>query len=113
MNVVKLRDELGLLRELTADTVRLISATNVIPAIKRLLRLYDILALNVDVAERFRSQHGLMPVDRAAFQDLITLRRELMVYHRGDFHPAAQLINYCAKLTTLLTLLQKELIGIT
>lgn len=109
MNVVKLRDEVPLIHELTEDTLRLIYATTAIKAIKRLISAHDILSLSLEIAKDFRSQFETTTViDKAAIQDLVQIRRELVVYHWIDFTPPKLLDLYCGKLNTLFLLVGSE-----
>jgi hypothetical protein len=107
MSVVKLFDEVPLIIELRSDTIKLIRATEVIEAIKRLVSAHDILSLSLKVAEDFRREFLQDPViDGPAIIDLTTIRRELIVYHRADFHPPKVLEVYCGKLGKLFHVLK-------
>ena len=109
MNVVKLRDEVPLIQELSDDTLRLIYATTVMQAIKKLVSAHDILSLSLDIAKKFRSEFLYDPViDKSAMQDLVTIRRELVVYHWIDFKPQKLLDQYAAKMGTLFLLVNKQ-----
>jgi hypothetical protein len=102
MNVVKLFDEVPLITSLRSETVQLIRSTEVIEAIKRLIVAHDILSLSLKIAEAFRSEFSLDPVvDTPAMNDLVRIRRELIIYHRIDFVPPKRLELYCDRLGQL------------
>lgn len=91
--VIPLLDELQLVRVLAKDTLHLIRSTEQIRAIKRLITAYDIYQLNLDLRKAYKGPYW----DMASLTDLSTIRRELVVYFRGDFNPVQLLDDYSFK----------------
>lgn len=99
IKLVKLYDEVELMTSLKTDTVVLIKKTNFVEAMKRLIMAHDIIVLNLDIQERFRSSVEDLPIwDDAALNDLKNIRRELIVYYQNQFSPTQSLYDYCKKM---------------
>ena len=94
--VIKLFDEVALIKELKEDSVQLIHATSLVVAIKKLITAYDIFHLNIEICTRFKLDDPVW--DLPSIIELKTIRRELIVYHRVDFEPTVLLDHYCDKL---------------
>lgn len=102
LEIIRLYDEKALMSELSTDTLHLIHATSVVAAIKRLVTAYDIILLNLEIEKKFSMPEP--PWDVCALQDLNTIRRELVIYHRVDFDPAVLVDKYNSKMGTLIRL---------
>ena len=109
MQPLKLFDEKALMVELKDDTLELIHSTTVIIVIKKLIDVHDIVHLNLEICERFKSPEPLW--DSASLSDLSMLRSEIVLFHRADFDPIRivdgfankiQRIVNCAKMRGLL-----------
>jgi len=98
--LIKLFDEVKLMRELEGETIAMIHSTSLMDAIKRLINAYDIIRLNLDINERYPSfDHPTW--DNAALNDLKIIYRELAVYHQRDFDPKVMFESYARKMGRL------------
>lgn len=104
MHVIPLYSEPALMKELTGETLTLIHATTEMNAIKKLVTAYEILNLNLEIMNQFAMMGGFPPWDICTLQDLNTIRRELVVYHRIDFNPTRLVEQYSSKTGTLIRL---------
>ena len=100
MQVVRLFDEVVLMSELQEETIALIHATSIMNPIKKLVDAYEIISLNLTIEKRFKDYDD-PPWDIPALSDLSCIRRELVVYHRSDFHPTRLIDKYSTKLIKL------------
>ncbi len=102
--MISLYSEPALMKDLAGETLTLIHATSTMDAIKKLVTAYEILNLNLSIMSQFELMEGFPPWDICALQDLNTIRRELVVYHRVDFNPSELVERYSSKTGTLIRL---------
>jgi hypothetical protein len=105
MSLVKLYDEVALLTQLQSSTLKLIHATEMIDAIKKLIEAHDIIVLNLDIGRRFRLLDDSLPLDICALKHLNRLRCELLVFHQTDFTPPKLVHRYSEELLDLFRLI--------
>ena len=104
--VVKLFDEIVLMGDLKKKTIELIHATINIDAIKKLVIVYDIVDLNLEIEKRFKEYEENPPWDIAALRDLNKIRIELVLFYRTAFTPFTLLDGYNNKMVSLLNVIQ-------
>lgn len=105
MQVIKLHDEAALLGNLKFETVSLIHSTIIVDAIKKLIEVYDIIDLNIEIEKRFKNIENPF-WDAAALNELNKLRRELFLYHRTDFKPLKMFEQYNRSIVSFLNLVK-------
>lgn len=104
MGLVKLYEEKDLVVELQTETVGLIRHCSTVDPIKKLVNVYDILKLTLDIANKFpRTLPDLPECDEGALLYMETLTRELVVYHRLDL-PTPEFPRYLQKVQRLFRL---------
>lgn len=101
MQIVRLYDEVALMNFLQDHTVKMIHATTIINAIKKLITAHEIISLNLTIEERFKDEYDNPPWDISALSDLNQIRREILIYHKPDFHPTTLVDRYNSKMTSL------------
>jgi len=106
MHVVKLFDEVLLMGKLKAKTIDLIHATMNMLAIKKLVSVYDIVDLNLEIEKKFNEYKDNPPWDIPALRDLNKIRIELILFHRMEFTPLGQIDMYNNNMVTLLKVIQ-------
>lgn len=97
-NVVRLFDGEKTLKALSNETIKILHHTNAVIAIKKLLRIHDILDLNILIQQQFKAQEWDIP----ALKDLNVTRAELIVFHHIDFDPYEKIYLYNNKLCSFL-----------
>ena len=97
-NIVRLFDGEKTLKSLTNETIKTLHYTDAIPAIKKLLRIHDILDLNIIIQQQFKAQEW----DIAALRELNITRAELIIFHHIDFDPYEKIYLYNNKLCSFL-----------
>lgn len=101
-------EERLLVQELMGETLTMCHLTREINAIKKLIRVHDILELNDNILEKFTKIDG--PVwDLASISDLELLGRELFIYHQKDFNPLLRFKQYRIELGRLVNIAKNEL----
>ena len=101
MKVIRLFDGPEVLNALSNDTLQILHATSVVPAIKKLITVHDILEMSLTIQKVSNIDP---PWDFGALLELSRTRRELVVYHRSDFCPVWQFDNFSSKLQRMLKL---------
>lgn len=95
--VIKLYDEYFLMTDLTETTFQLIKKARTPDAVKKLIEIHDILAVNVGLLEKFRTSNLTFDeiwLDAATIRHLNRLRCELVVYHHTEFVSPVELAIY-------------------
>lgn len=86
--IFKLCDEEALMLELLKETFSLIKQTKGIGAVKKLIEIHEILALNAEILNRFKESDLTFDeiwMDLSTLRFLNRLRCELFVYYGKDF----------------------------
>ena len=102
MNVIRLFDSEKTLKLLSEETINVIHYTNAVAAIKRLLKIHDILDLNMYIQKNFKFNENETPWDISALRELNITRAEVFIYHHIDFNPYEKIYMYNNKLCSLL-----------
>ena len=105
-NIVKLFDEVALLGTLKTKTIDLIHSTINMNAIKKLIVIYDIVDLNLEIEKRFKDYQDNPPWDISALRELNKIRIELIVFYRVAFTPLGLIDKYNDSMVTLLKVIQ-------
>jgi len=95
--VFKICDEEALMSDLLKDTFSLIKQTKGIEAVKKLIEIYDILALNADILKKFKESSLTFDevwMDKTTLVYLNRLRCELFVFNGKDFESLAWFNQY-------------------
>ncbi|NDC22539.1 MAG: hypothetical protein EBZ49_00190 [Proteobacteria bacterium] len=104
--IVKLYDEVELLRDLQKDTLILIRHCTNIEPVKRFTECYDILGLTIHISKHFPIVANKPPdCDEAALLHLRRITQELGIFYQQDF-PRPLFLGYLHKVIRLLTLYQ-------
>jgi hypothetical protein len=102
MGIVKLYNENKLIADLQQDTIWMIKHCDTVDPVKKLVTCFDILKLTLDIGNKFPSIVPRMPeCDEGALSHLLTLTRELTVYHHKEL-PNPDFIKYTHKIKRLL-----------
>lgn len=104
--IVKLFDEVVMMGNLRKNTIELIHATLNIIAIKKLITVYDIVDLNLEIEKKFKDYEDNPPWDIAALRDLNKIRIELVLFYRMTFTPLSILDKYSNNMVALLKVIQ-------
>jgi hypothetical protein len=100
--------EILLVKTLMVETIEMFHCTREVKAIKKLIKVYDILDLNQAILEKFTQSDG--PCwDMASLNDLELTGRELYIYHLNDFNPTNKLKNYRTEIGRLINLAKNNL----
>ncbi len=99
--VLKLFDEVEVLKELRDDTVTLIHSTSSIKPIKKLIEVHELLDLSLVIESAFSDFKGSPPLDPVLLKDMNAIRAELVVFHRLDFRPVTKIDAFSAKMVSL------------
>lgn len=102
--LVKLFDEVAMVKALREQTIELIHMTNNINAIKKLIDLHDLFHLNILIQEHFKSEDPPL-WDLSALKSINHARLEIVLYHQNDI-PARPLAAFNSKALTLLNLVR-------
>jgi len=103
-DLVRLFDEVALVKALRDTTLDLIHTTNDIHAIKKLIELHDLFHLNVLIQEHFKDDDPPL-WDLSALKAINHARLELLLFHQNDL-PARPLAAFNGKAMTLLNLVR-------
>ena len=103
-DLVRLFDEVEMVKALRDQTIELIHTTNDIHAIKKLIELHDLLHLNVLIQEHFKYDDPPL-WDLSALKAINHARVELLLFHQNDL-PARPLAAFNGKAMTLLNLVR-------
>jgi hypothetical protein len=112
--VVKLFDEVSLMREIRSDTITLIHATPEIKAIKKVTLVHDLIDLNLQILEKYREQmtawlDGAFQFwDFSALKELNHARCEIYLFHKVDFRPPYLVDTFNTKLVRLINLVSPD-----
>lgn len=112
--VFKLCDEEALMSDLLKETFSLIKQTKGIGAVKKLVEIHDVFALNAEILNRFKESDLTFDeiwMDLTTLKFLNRLRCELFVYHGKDFENLAWFNRYnklFARFINLVILRQKN-----
>lgn len=85
-SLVILVNEVDTMNHLLEDTVKLIHATDRVPAIKRLVTINDIITMNLEIQREFSGMDSIV-WDVGSLGALKIHRHEMIVYHSRDFTP--------------------------
>lgn len=100
--------EILLVKNLMLETIEMFHCTKEVKAIKKLVKVYDILDLNQNILEKFTQVDG--PCwDMASLNDLELTGRELFIYHINDFNPVNKLKSYRIEIGKLISIAKNNL----
>lgn len=100
-----------LVKTLMGETLEMCHLTKEIQAIKKLIKVHDILELNDSIHEKFTRLDG--PVwDLASISDLDIIGRELYLYHHKDFNPFSRFKKYRFDLGRLVNIAKNNIDGL-
>jgi hypothetical protein len=100
--------EVLLVKNLMLETIEMFHCTREVNAIKKLIKVYDILDLNQAILEKFTKTEG--PCwDLASLNDLELTGRELFIYHMHDFNPSNKLKSYRIEIGRLINIAKNNL----
>ena len=102
-DLLRLFDEVAMIKALRDQTLDLIHTTKDIYAIKKLVELHDLFHLNILIQDHFKEDPPLW--DLSALKAIDHARVELLVYHQDDL-PARLLASFNGKALTLLNLVR-------
>lgn len=106
--LVKLFDDVALMNQLQKEAVKVLHSTDKVPAIKKILTIHDIIALNLTIEQNFKPYKNNPPWDIPSIKELNSNRIELVVFHVYDFHPPKILLHFDAKIKKLLQTIQLQ-----
>jgi len=104
--IVKLFDEVVMMGNLRKNTIELIHATLNVSAIKKLITVYDIVDLNLEIEQKFKEYEDNPPWDIPALRDLNKTRIELILFYRMAFTPLGLVDRYSDNMLSLLKIIQ-------
>jgi len=108
-NVIPLHKEVKLLSGLKDDTLILIHHTVVVQAIKKLVTVYDILDLALEIERKHNEFRFQPPWALALANDLHSIRCELLLRFADAFKPPILLPRYYSKVGQLLSMMELRL----
>ena len=89
-----------LVQRLLTQSIDLIHCTRVIQAIKKLTEAYEILKLNREILLKY-SKDGEPCWDVSSIKDLKYIGQELVVYHKIDFDPQEEVVDFNSGVNSL------------
>lgn len=101
MNVIKLRDDVVLMKDVEKFSVSVLHATDSVPAIKKIVTAHDIISLNLLIESRFKPYEGFPPWDLSSIKELNHIRIDLLVFHHADFRPYRRVLEWSEKMKQL------------
>lgn len=99
--ILKMFDEVEILKELKDDTITLIHSTSSIKPIKKLIEVHELIDLSLVIESSFSDYKDSPPLSPTLLKDMNSLRAELVVFHRLEFAPVTKLDAFSAKMVCL------------